>query len=66
MKTIDRDGLLLCELQAKTFELSVDTVAASSAIFVRRFMNSKTAKWLDSGTILASNMQPADLLALVE
>ena len=29
-------------------------------------MNSKTAKWLDSGTILASNMQPADLLALVE
>lgn len=25
-----------------------------------------TAKWLDSGTILASNMQPADLLALVE
>jgi hypothetical protein len=66
MKTIDRDGLLLCELQAKTFELSVDTVAARSAIFVRRFMNSKTAKWLDSGTILASNMQPADLLALVE
>ena len=66
MKTIDRDGLLLCELQAKAFELSVDTVAASSAIFVRRFMNSKTAKWLDSGTILASNMQPADLLALVE
>ena len=66
MKTIDRDGLLLCELQAKTFELSVDTVAASSAIFVRRFMNSKTAKWLDSGTILASNMQPADLLTLVE
>jgi hypothetical protein len=66
MKTIDRDGLLLCELQAKTFELSVDTVAASSAIFVRRFMNSKTAKWLDSGTILASNMQPAALLALVE
>lgn len=66
MKTIDRDGLLLCELQAKTFELSVDIVAASSAIFVRRFMNSKTAKWLDSGTILASNMQPADLLALVE
>ena len=41
MKTIDRDGLLLCELQAKAFELSVDTVAASSAIFVRRFMNSK-------------------------
>jgi hypothetical protein len=66
MKAIDRDGLLLCELQAKAFELSVDTVAASSAIFVRRFMNSKTAKWLDSGTILASNMQPADLLALVE
>ena len=66
MRKIDRDGLLLCELQAKTFELSVDAAAASSAIFIRRFMNSKTAKWMDGGTILASNLQPMDLLKLVE
>lgn len=66
MRPIDRDGLLLCELQAKTFELSVDAVAASSAIFIRRFMNSRAAKWLDSGEVLASNAQPGDLLDRIE
>ena len=66
MKTIDRDGLLLCDLQAKTFERSVDQEEESSAVFVRRYMNSKAAKWLDSKTVLASNIQPADLLDMVE
>ena len=66
MKAIDRDGLLLSELQAKTFELSVARTEMSSAVFVRRFMNSKAAKWIDSGTFLSSNIQPADLLDLIE
>lgn len=65
MKTIDKDGLLLCELQAKTFELSVDKTAMGSAVFVRRFMHSQAAKWMDNGGILASNTQPADLLQMV-
>ena len=43
MEKIDHDGLLLCEIQAKTFELSVSVTETSSEIFVRRFMNSKTA-----------------------
>ena len=66
MKNIDKDGLLLCELQAKTFELSVDKTEASSAVFIRRFMNSTAAKLLDGGTVLAMNLQPADLLDMVE
>ena len=66
MRTIDRDGLLLCELQGKTFELSVDQTAYSSPIFVRRFMNSQAAKWMDTEAILASNTQPADLLDMIE
>jgi hypothetical protein len=66
MKAIDKDGLLLCDVQAKTFELSVDKTELGSAGFVRRFMNSRVAKWMDNGGILSSNMQPSDLLELVE
>lgn len=66
MKAIDKDGLLLCDLQAKAFELSIDKTELGSAVFVRRFMNSRAAKWMDSGGILTSNTQPADLLNLVE
>lgn len=65
MNAIDRDGVLLCELQAKAFEISVDRIAESSAVFIRRFMYSNAARWLDSGTVLTSNTQPADLLDLI-
>ena len=41
MKKIDKDGLLLCELQAAAFENSIDKMDSSSEIFSRRFMRSK-------------------------
>ena len=66
MKAMDRDGLLLCELQAEAFELSTEKTQTGSAVFVRRFMNSEAAKWLDSGAALASAIRPEDLLAGVE
>lgn len=66
MKTFDRNGQLLCELQAKAFELSVDQTQMSSAVFIRRFMNSQAAKRLDDGSILTSNILPVDLLDLLE
>lgn len=66
MKTIDKDGLLLCELQAKTFELSVDKAEVSSAVFIRRFMNSNAARLLDGESVLALNTQPVDLLDMLE
>lgn len=65
-KPIDRDGLILCDLQARAFELSVDYAGVSSAVFVRRFMNSRAAKWMDGGDILATNMQAEDLLEMIE
>ena len=49
MRKIDKDGLLLCELQATAFENSVDKMESSSEIFIRRFMKSKIAKRLDNG-----------------
>ena len=62
MKKIDKDGLLLCELQANTFELSVSESETSSEIFIRRFMNSGIAKKFDSTAILETNIQPKDVL----
>ena len=41
---MDKDGLLLCDLQGNAFELSIQLTATSSEIFMRRFMNSKVAK----------------------
>jgi len=66
MKNIDKNGLLLCELQAKAFELSSSALSMSSEIFIRRFMNSQIAKGLDSGDILDTNIQPRDILERVE
>ncbi len=66
MKKIDNDGLLLCEIQAKAFELSGDAQNTSSEIFIRRFMNSNVAKQLDNMTVLQSNIQAADLLDLID
>lgn len=66
IKKINRDGLLLCELQAKAFENSIDKMESSSEIFIRRFMKSKIAKRLDNQSILDSNIQSNDILQLVD
>ena len=66
MKKIDRDGLFLCELQARTFEISLEHTECSSDIFIRRFMNSKVVKSLDNKGILVTNIQPEDILDRIE
>lgn len=66
MKKIDRDGLLLCELQATAFENSIDKMDSSSEIFIRRFMKSNIAKRMEDESILESNLQANDILQLVD
>lgn len=66
MKKIDKDGLLLCDIQAKAFELSATALETSSEVFIRRFMNSNAAKQLDNKALLQSNMQAGDLLILID
>lgn len=66
MKKMNRDGLLLCELQAKAFENSIKKMDSSSEIFIRRFMRSRIAKRLDDGSVLDSNIQADDILDLVD
>lgn len=65
MKKIDKDGLLLCEIQAKVFEKSIDKMDSSSEIFIRRFMQSKTAKSFDNHEMLDFNIQVDDILQLI-
>ena len=65
MKKIDRDGLLLCELQATAFENSIDKMDSSSEIFIRRFMKSNIAKRMDDESILESNLQANDILHIM-
>ena len=61
-KKIDKDGLLLCELQAKTFELSASAIDTSSEIFIRRFAYSEMARIMDNTSILQTNIQPQDII----
>ncbi len=65
MVKIDKDGLLLCELQAKAFELSLEVMLTSSAIFIRRFMNSEVANSMDNGVFLEHNIGEKGLLARI-
>ena len=43
MRKISKDGVILCTLQAETFEKSVEKMDTSSEIFIRRFMKSEVA-----------------------
>ena len=66
MRKMDKDGLLLCDMQGLAFELSIEMTSTSSEIFMRRFMNSKTVKTLDNESILQMNLQPLDIIKLIE
>ena len=66
MKKMDKDGLLLCDLQGNTFELSLELTATSSEIFMRRFMYSKVVKMIDNESVLQMNMQPKDIIKQIE
>ena len=63
---MDNDGLLLCDLQARTFELSLTKQKTSSAIFIRRFMNSDIVKIIDNRGILQTTIQPWDLIEMID
>ena len=66
MKAFDKDGLLLCNLQATTFEMSIETESISSEVFIRRFMNSQVAKDLDNESALQTSIQPQTIFDRLE
>lgn len=48
MKKMDRDGLILCDIQGKAFEDSLEYQSCSSPVFIRRFMLSDFSKRMDN------------------
>lgn len=66
VRKLDKNGLLLCDLQAKTFEAAVDMTSTSSEIFIRRFMNSRIVKSMDDISILQRNVYEKDILERIE
>ena len=66
MREMDQNGLLLCEIQAKAFECSADEMKCSSKIFIRRFMHSDIAIFMDHNSFLNTNLYYRDLLERVD
>lgn len=66
MKKIDSLGLKMCSYQAALFEASVNKTQCSSAIFIRRFMNSALAKRMDNVGFLFDSTDTADAINEVE
>ncbi len=52
MKEIDEMGLFICRAQANLFVASLTLTECSSAVFLRRFMNSSVAERMDKGFFL--------------
>ena len=66
MRKIDKDGLILCDIQSQAFELSISLLDTSSEVFIRRFMNSEIAKDMDNLALLETNVQAKDILDIIE
>lgn len=66
MRKMDKDGLILCDIQAKAFEMSINEQDTSSEIFIRRFMNSNVAREMDNLGMLQTNLQAKDILARLD
>ena len=66
MKKIDSFGLKMCSYQATLFEASVKHTKSSSAIFIRRFMNSDLAKRMDNISFLFDSLEVSSAIDEVE
>ena len=66
MKTIDEIGIKLCKAQAELFVSSNSLTNCSSAVFLRRFMNSNVAKRMDEGLFLFEASTNESVIAEIE
>ncbi len=66
MKKIDKDGLLLCNIQGSLFEQSLNKTKTSSEIFIRRFMYSEISKEFDNLSFLDSTKTNSNIYEEIE
>lgn len=62
MRQIDYDGLLMCRIQGKIFEKSLDFLNCSSPVFIKKYMYSEDAKSMDICNFL--NKSKSDIQVL--
>lgn len=66
MKKLDSNGLALCKYQAEIFRLSVEKVACSSLVFLRRYFRSDFAKLMDMGDSTRFAFDPDEAFEAIE
>ena len=66
MREFDHDGLLLCSIQSRLFEETLEKVDCSSEVFIRRYMNSKIVNTLDSTAFLDDNATTDNIIEEIE
>ena len=66
MKKLDFNDYSLCRMQGKIFELSITKINTSSAVFIRRFMNSNIALAFDDKSILISDVDSNNVFEILE
>lgn len=66
MRDFDKDGRCLCEMQGQMFEESLKKYDTSSAIFIRRFMNSELAAYMDDPAFLDRPFNADDVYDLLD
>lgn len=66
MKAMNKDGLLLCDIQGRIFENSIDYVTISSEMFIRRFMLSKIVTSLDNESFLDDSLTLDDVFDCID
>lgn len=55
MRELDYIGINMCKIQGELFVAAAEMSESSSAIFIRRFMNSSVAKRMDKNDILSES-----------
>ncbi|MBR4469947.1 MAG: antitoxin [Erysipelotrichaceae bacterium] len=61
MREMDRDGLIMCRMQGRAFEKSLEE-ENSSPVFIRRFMNSNLARRMDKNYFLNTNQSETQMV----
>ena len=62
MRKLDSDGLLMCEIQGRIFEKSVNKLDCSSPIFIKNYMQSEIARSMDIEAFLNTNISEDKVL----
>ena len=66
MKPLNSIEIMLCQKQAKIFEMSIDKASCSSPIFIRRFVHSSIAKLMDDKVYLFTFQADSDAFSILD